>query len=96
MDDFENTCRYFLFAGSDYYPAGGMRDYVGTFFSEQEARDARPDDCGWAHVAEYDAEGILPFAVVAVWEPANREHISRWRRVGCGARLLSPESLYVE
>jgi hypothetical protein len=31
---------YLVFAGSNYYPSGGWRDYLGTFNSENEALKA--------------------------------------------------------
>ena len=31
---------YFLFAGENYYPAGGMSDLVGTFDTFEDARAA--------------------------------------------------------
>jgi len=59
--------RYMVFGGNDYYPAGGMDDFVGAFDDLDEAvtrmRQLRtPDErnytpCDWCHV--YDVqEGI--------------------------------------
>ena len=31
--------RYLLFAGDTYYPAGGWRDFLGHFDTEEEALD---------------------------------------------------------
>jgi len=38
--------RYALFAGDDYYPAGGWSDFSGSYASFEEAVDA-----GRAHLA---------------------------------------------
>jgi hypothetical protein len=55
---------YLLFAGSHRQPAGGLRDLVGTFDSEEEAwaafRDVRqghPAAQGWAELAAIDGQG---------------------------------------
>jgi hypothetical protein len=31
--------RFLLFAGENYYPSGGMEDFINSFDSEQEAKD---------------------------------------------------------
>lgn len=55
---------YLLFAGSHRRPAGGLRDLVGTFDSEekafaafQELRAAHPSSQGWAELAAIDGMG---------------------------------------
>ena len=55
---------YLLFAGSHRQPAGGLRDLVGTFDSEekafaafQELRAAHPSAQGWAELAAIDGMG---------------------------------------
>lgn len=49
---------YFLFAGNDYYPAGGMQDFRGAFGSPDIPREAiRHFD--WAHVAVVGPNGAL-------------------------------------
>ena len=53
----ESVKRYMLFAGDQYYPNGGMRDYQGSYDTVDEARlevDKRRDEGGqrfyWFHV----------------------------------------------
>jgi len=47
---------YHLFAGSDYYPAGGYDDYIGSFETLKIAQDYIKENCNeiscnpWAHV----------------------------------------------
>lgn len=55
---------YALFAGSDYYPAGGMDDLVGVFESVEAARFAfaQADDCEWGHIVD-----TATFTKVLVW-----------------------------
>jgi hypothetical protein len=55
---------YLLFAGTHRQPAGGLRDLVGTFDSEENAwaafrglRAAHPAVQGWAELATIDALG---------------------------------------
>lgn len=56
--------QYLLFAGSHRRPAGGFRDLVGTFDSEQKAwaafrelRQAHPSVQSWAELAAIDTLG---------------------------------------
>ncbi len=62
--DFGAPQRYLLFAGSHRQPAGGLRDLVGTFDSEDKAwaafrslRQAHPSAQGWAELATIDGTG---------------------------------------
>lgn len=53
--DFEQTADnpYWLFAGANYYPSGGMGDFVGAFQSLHDAvafLDAHYLHDGWAEV----------------------------------------------
>lgn len=45
------TARYMLFAGDDYYPGGGMRDFVGFFNSIDEANVAGKEE-DWHQVVD--------------------------------------------
>lgn len=57
-----------LFAGANYYPAGGMDDLVGRFDTLQEAlaaaQDENPEDCtggyDWFQIVD-----LTTFTVVA-------------------------------
>lgn len=56
--------QFLLFAGSHSRPAGGLRDLVGTFGSEEpawaafrERRQAHPSTQGWAELAVIDGLG---------------------------------------
>jgi hypothetical protein len=50
-----NMNRYLVFYGDDYYPCGGIHDFVGDFASLEECKAAiirshlkfRPDDTEW-------------------------------------------------
>ncbi len=57
--------RYFLFAGDDYYPVGGIYDLVGTYDSVEECMsrltypiiifdDIEIDEYDWYHI--YDSQ----------------------------------------
>ncbi|MGI8984791.1 MAG: hypothetical protein ACR2HM_09720 [Acidimicrobiales bacterium] len=55
---------FLLFAGSHRHPAGGLRDLVGTYDSEEEAWDAfrrlrqgHPSAQGWGELAAIDGSG---------------------------------------
>lgn len=55
---------YLLFAGSHRQPAGGLRDLVGTYNSEDEAwaafrelRQGHPSTQGWGELATIDGRG---------------------------------------
>lgn len=60
-DDIEGPKNlYWLFAGDDYYPAGGINDFVGTFDTIEEAKDAfyaleRHD---WGHIVTVKKNGF--------------------------------------
>ena len=55
---------YALFAGADYYPAGGMDDLVGVFESVEAARFAfaQADDCTWGHIVD-----TATFTKILMW-----------------------------
>lgn len=53
---------YWLFAGNIYYPSGGMGDFVGSFDTLEEAKNAdRPGEPGyrWAHIYDADSGAIV-------------------------------------
>jgi len=49
-----NTNSYLLFAGDDYYPVGGARDFIGIFESMEKAIEKHNPsiyrDQGWANI----------------------------------------------
>lgn len=56
--------RYALFVGSRYYPSGGWRDFVGSFDTIVEAREAawprrRHETMGWYHIADTEQGRIV-------------------------------------
>ncbi len=76
---------YLLFAGTRQPPRGGLGDLLGTFTSEQGARDAfreirlqPPSPASWAQLAVVDPEdGIKPlcwFGIGAKPEGNRRPH----------------------
>lgn len=48
--------RYLLFAGATYYPSGGWDDFVGSFDTTEQAKDALLakgfDYYDWAHIVD--------------------------------------------
>jgi hypothetical protein len=66
---------YYLFAGSKYYPAGGATDFVGSFGSPQAAKDGRPADCDWAHVA---TEELGRLVILVEWKSPLYGGSGRW------------------
>lgn len=44
--------QFLLFAGNVYYPNGGWGDFVASFDSLQEAKDAAPRDTDWFQVVD--------------------------------------------
>ena len=89
---------FLLFAGSHRAPAGGLRDLVGTFDSEQEAwqafrelRAAHPAVQGWAELASIDLMGQVSqlawFGLHPAPEPADG---TRRRSPSPIRRLLPP------
>jgi hypothetical protein len=45
--------RYMLFAGDDYYPAGGWDDFIGSFDSVEDAMASFPRDrYDWWHIVD--------------------------------------------
>lgn len=47
--------RYIVFAGSDYYPAGGWDDHFGSFDSVYEGLEAlKPYSYDWWHIVDSD------------------------------------------
>lgn len=58
--------RYLAFAGANYYPCGGMNDFIGSFDILEEAINKINEyddnwgnlfDCG--HVLDYESEKIV-------------------------------------
>lgn len=49
------TKKYFLFAGYNYYPSGGWRDYKGTYDTEVECYKfllSSNDNYDWYHIVD--------------------------------------------
>ncbi len=58
---------YHVFAGDDYYPRGGYRDYRGTFRTQVEAREqAAREKCDWWQIVR-SREGVLGLVLVEDW-----------------------------
>ena len=59
--------RYLVFAGPDYYPAGGWHDFVGAFATFEEADAKATAYTGdWAYVVDL---ARLEIANEASWAP---------------------------
>lgn len=54
--------RFFLFAGSGYYPVGGWEDFRGDFDTIDDARSVAKEKFGgsfeWWHIVDMDLGGI--------------------------------------
>lgn len=62
--------RYWLFAGENYYPCGGMRDFKGAFDSPEEARAHPTGGADWAHVFDsVDAKVVSTYSGRRDWHP---------------------------
>ncbi len=89
--DIVSSPQYLLFAGTQLPPQGGLRDLVGTFSSEQEARQAfrevrlQPSSrTNWAQLAVVDADrGVKPLAWFGIGAAPDG------RRVDQGERLTA-------
>lgn len=56
--------RYWLFAGHNYYPSGGMEDFVGDFDSLKDAKhsvlpEIKRSAYHWAHVFDTETREIV-------------------------------------
>lgn len=67
--------RYLLFAGDNYYPVGGIKDYRGTFDKEVDAlvQGARYD---WAQLCQVNPDGTL--TLLAEWEDWWGQDEAHW------------------
>jgi len=90
---------YLLFAGSHARPAGGLRDLVGTFTSEERAwaafralRQDHPATQAWAELAAVDALGQVNqmgwFGLRPASEPAVEVPASRFAAGAARRRVL--------
>lgn len=52
--------RFLIFAGPDYYPSGGMGDYIAVRESLEEAISvAKSTSCDWYNIAEVGEKEVL-------------------------------------
>lgn len=55
---------YLVFAGDNYYPCGGFKDFKGEFESLTAAfRYIAITPCEWYHVVEYESKAIVEYGV---------------------------------
>lgn len=53
--------KYLLFAGPDYYPAGGWGDFRGDFATPEEAEEyAESLSQDWHHIVDRDSQKEVP------------------------------------
>jgi len=75
--------RYLLFAGDDYYPGGGIRDYVGAYETPtlaQRAFKMLDAPAEWAQIVEYRSGSFVPLLYFP--KPLRRKKIwCRWDEV---------------
>jgi len=67
---------YLLFAGDDYFPAGGMGDFVGVFETLEEAQEEGLLVLKDAHLAPRDRWGVDKWAHIAVFEGGTLKLVS--------------------
>jgi hypothetical protein len=77
--------RFWLFQGERYYPTGGMRDFIDSFDTQEEAIshakehavEKNPKYYGnnWAHVLDTQNMSIKKLIFVAKGEEPNTEDI---------------------
>ena len=54
--------RYLLFCNEEYYPAGGMGDFSGSFDSVEEAKEKAGSELDWAHIYDIEEERLVCWA----------------------------------
>ncbi|HWI03024.1 MAG TPA: hypothetical protein VNT52_04240 [Acidimicrobiales bacterium] len=86
---------YLLFAGSHRHPAGGLRDLVATYDSEEEAwaafrelRQSHPSAQGWGELAAIDGTGQVNQLAWFGLHPAGDSSVAKKHPL---RRLLSGE-----
>lgn len=63
--DLSGAPTFFVFAGYNYYPAGGMNDFHSSHHTIEDARTAEQEATStkhghdWAHIAQFTAEGLI-------------------------------------
>lgn len=69
---------YILFAGDQYYPAGGAEDFVGVYDTVDEAKTVVAKDApDWAHIAHLeDGDFLKAGNLVIEWEYASGDYVS--------------------
>ena len=60
--------KYWLFAGDNYYPAGGFKDFVDGFSNIEDAKKycLNLGSLDWAHIVDMDSESNDYLMIV--WE----------------------------
>ena len=63
---------HLLFAGNDYYPAGGAEDFIASFDSLEAAKTAHDPsqfkyDGGWANVLDTESMQAVAFFSRGTW-----------------------------
>jgi len=68
-----NPKQFYLFAGDDYYPSGGGRDFRGAYSSVEEAMKAHPKDKfqydgGWANIFDTKTNKTVKYFYHGKWK----------------------------
>ena len=66
------TKRFLLFAGKDYYPAGGGNDFQNSFNTLEEAMEGNDPhkydiDACWANIFDLEKEDTVKYFSRGVW-----------------------------
>ena len=69
---------FLLFAGDDYYPAGGAEDFQGAYESVEAAQTAHNPDVfyykgGWANILDLNTLSIVMTFYHGKWEQADQD-----------------------
>ena len=80
--------RYLLFAGEDYYPAGGFDDFVGSYDTMEQAKETSLDNKNWAHIVSISVDGTIV-------QQATKEYGEAWNEgegTHKGSYIYTPRS----
>lgn len=84
--------RFFLFAGNDYYPKGGMVDLQAIRPTAKEALEALDPGLyhykgGWAHIFDAEKMEVAYWLKDGKWSGSSGEFDEKWIRLLLQAKL---------
>jgi hypothetical protein len=52
--------QYIVFAGENFYPLGGWCDYIGSYSTVEEARNAANNrECDWWQIVDITSKNVV-------------------------------------